>query len=113
MLASAASVKQVADLIGEIARASIEQRSGIEQVNDAITRMHGMTQQNAATAEQAGATANSLREQAAQLAQAISVFVVDASAASDAAPAQPERPAIEPPPVLSLAAVRDARTKAA
>jgi methyl-accepting chemotaxis protein len=99
------SVKQVADLIGEIARASVEQRSGIEQVNEAITRMHGMTQQNAATAEQAGATANSLREQAAELAQAISVFVVDDSGAPRISAREHERPQLKPR-VPALAAVR-------
>jgi methyl-accepting chemotaxis protein len=106
------SVKQVADLIGEIARASIEQRSGIEQVNDAITRMHGMTQQNAATAEQAGATANSLREQAAELAQAISVFVVDGAGAPHASASEQGRPQPKPR-APALAAVRYIPKKAA
>jgi methyl-accepting chemotaxis protein len=74
--------------------------------------MHGMTQQNAATAEQAGATANSLRQQAAELAQAISVFVVDdAEVRRTTAPAR-ERPHLTPrAPVLT--AVRYIPKKAA
>ena len=71
-----ASVKQVADLIGEIAAASHEQSAGIHQVNQAIGQMDQVTQQNAALVEEAASAAESLKEQAVALAQAVSVFKV-------------------------------------
>jgi methyl-accepting chemotaxis protein len=68
------SVKHVADIMSEITAASDEQHSGIEQVNHAIAQMDEATQQNAALVEQAAAAAQSMQDQAAALAQAISVF---------------------------------------
>jgi len=68
------SVKHVADIMNEITAASQEQSSGIEQVNQAISQMDEMTQQNAALVEQAAAAADSMQMQAAALAQAVSVF---------------------------------------
>ncbi len=62
-----ASVKRVTDIMGEIASASLEQSTGIEQVNQAITQMDDVTQQNAALVEQAAAAAESLEDQAEQL----------------------------------------------
>jgi len=74
------SVKRVTDIMGEIAAASQEQSSGIEQVNQAITQMDDVTQQNAALVEQAAAAAESLQDQAGKLAEAVSVFRLDAGA---------------------------------
>jgi len=71
------SVKHVADIMNEIASASFEQSEGIEQVNLAITQMDEATQQNAALVEEAAAAAQSLQEQAAKLAQVVSVFKLD------------------------------------
>jgi len=79
-----ASVKQVADLMAEIAAASHEQSQGIGQVNQSITEMDDTTQRNAALVEQAAAAAKSLQDQAAQLAQAVSVFKLDQGAAQAA-----------------------------
>jgi methyl-accepting chemotaxis protein len=67
-------VKRVADLIGEITSATLEQDSGIGQVNAAVAQLDQMTQQNAALVEQSAAAAESLKEQAAQLAQAVAIF---------------------------------------
>jgi methyl-accepting chemotaxis protein-2 (aspartate sensor receptor) len=69
-----ASVRRVTDIIGEIASASHEQTSGIEQINQAITQMDQVTQQNAALVEEAAAAASSLQEQAGHLVQAVGVF---------------------------------------
>ncbi|GGC68958.1 methyl-accepting chemotaxis protein [Undibacterium terreum] len=69
-----ASVRRVTDIISEITSASQEQSSGIEQVNQAITQMDEVTQQNAALVEQAAAAAGSLQEQAAELANVVSIF---------------------------------------
>jgi methyl-accepting chemotaxis protein len=68
------SVKRVTDIMAEISAASVEQSSGIEQVNQAITQMDDVTQQNAALVEEAAAAAESLEEQAQQLTSLISTF---------------------------------------
>ncbi|MCU4122392.1 hypothetical protein N8A90_25240, partial [Variovorax sp. N23] len=60
--------------MGEIASASQEQTSGIEQINQAITQMDQVTQQNAALVEEAAAAAASLQDQAGSLSQSVSVF---------------------------------------
>jgi len=67
-------VKRVADLIGEITAATLEQDSGIGQVNAAVAQLDQMTQQNAALVEQSAAAAESLKNQAARLAQAVAIF---------------------------------------
>ncbi|MGK5004317.1 methyl-accepting chemotaxis protein [Janthinobacterium sp. LB2P70] len=69
-----ASVQQVSTIMAEIAQASEEQRSGIEQVNQAIAQMDQVTQQNAALVEEAAAAADALQEQAQELNQVVSVF---------------------------------------
>ncbi|OYY81679.1 MAG: hypothetical protein B7Y33_01300, partial [Hydrogenophilales bacterium 16-62-9] len=76
------SVELVADIMGGIATASQEQSAGIEQVNQAVGQMDEITQQNAALVEQAAAAAESLREQAARLAEAVSVFRLDSMIAN-------------------------------
>ncbi|HJV70806.1 methyl-accepting chemotaxis protein, partial [Ideonella sp.] len=67
------SVQRVADIMSEISAASLEQTSGIEQINLAIGQMDQVTQQNAALVEEAAATAELLREQSGKLTQAVSV----------------------------------------
>ena len=74
------SVKRVTDIMSEIAAASQEQSAGIEQVNQAVTQMDDVTQQNAALVEEAAAAAESLQDQAAKLAEAVSVFKLDGKA---------------------------------
>nr|WP_315228247.1 methyl-accepting chemotaxis protein [uncultured Albidiferax sp.] len=68
------SVKRVSDIIGEITAASSEQSDGISEVNQAITQLDQMTQQNAALVEQSAAAAASLRDQAQKLVDAVEVF---------------------------------------
>jgi methyl-accepting chemotaxis protein len=68
------SVKGVTDLIAEIAAASQEQSSGIEQVNMAVTQMEQVVQQNASLVEQATAATESMKEQAGALLQTVSRF---------------------------------------
>ncbi|QNB06740.1 HAMP domain-containing protein [Herbaspirillum frisingense] len=69
-----ASVKRVTDVVSEISAASREQSEGIDQVKHAVTQMDGVTQQNAALVEEAAAAAQSLQQQAANLARIVSVF---------------------------------------
>jgi len=61
------SVKKVVDIVNEIAAASQEQSSGIEQVNRAVMQMDEATQQNAALVEEAAAAARAMQEQADRL----------------------------------------------
>ena len=68
------SVKRVTDIMAEISLASAEQSAGIEQVNAAIGRMDEATRQNATLVEQASAAAGALQDEAAGLAQVVSVF---------------------------------------
>ncbi|RZF23824.1 HAMP domain-containing protein [Paraburkholderia sp. UYCP14C] len=68
------SVHRVTSVVGDISVASEEQRSGIEQVNLAVTQMDEATQQNAALVEQASAAAQALAEQATSLRDAVAVF---------------------------------------
>ncbi|ADQ84794.1 methyl-accepting chemotaxis protein [Methylovorus sp. MP688] len=68
------SVKRVSNIVGEITAASIEQSSGIDQVNKAVTQMDEVTQQNAALVEEAAAAAESLMEQANNLVESIRQF---------------------------------------
>jgi methyl-accepting chemotaxis protein len=76
------AVKRVTDIMAEISAASIEQSSGIEQVNQAITQMDEVTQQNAALVEEAAAAAESMEEEAQNLTAATSVFKLDGLASS-------------------------------
>jgi len=68
------SIKHVSDIMNEISAASIEQSSGFEQVNLAVSQMDEVTQQNAALVEQASAAAQAMEEQTRSLAQVVSVF---------------------------------------
>jgi len=71
--------QKVADIIAEIAAASQEQASGIDQVNNAIAQMDNMTQDNAALVEEAAAASRSMQEQAHQLTNLMSYFRVDST----------------------------------
>jgi methyl-accepting chemotaxis protein len=110
------SIKQVADIMGEITAATQEQSNGIEEVNQAITQMDEMTQQNAALVEEAAAAAESMQEQAQKLAAAVSIFKLngDAEKALRKAPPQPVRQAsVAPPPAPRVAVEHTPRPAAA
>ena len=74
-------IQRVSDIIGEISAATAEQSKGIGSVNQAVTQLDGMTQQNAALVEQSAAAAESLRDQAGQLAVVIQAFRLSEQAA--------------------------------
>ena len=84
-----ASVQRVNAIIDEIALASVEQRDGIEQISMAVSQMDGVTQQNAALVEQAAAAADALQQQAASLADAVSIFKLHAAPDAPAAAGMP------------------------
>ncbi|WP_075792765.1 methyl-accepting chemotaxis protein [Massilia putida] len=71
------SIRKVSDIVAEITSATQEQTGGIEQVNQAIGQMDHVTQQNAALVEEAAAAAASMQDQAAKLAEVVSVFKLE------------------------------------
>ncbi len=86
------SIKEVADLVSDIAGASIEQSTGVEEVNKALTQMDEVTQQNSALVEENAATAKTLEHQAKNMDERVAFFRLDADAvhasgAEDAKPA--------------------------
>ena len=89
MLEIVDSVKRVTDIMGEITIATMEQTSGIEQVNQAIGMMDQVVQQNAALVEESASAAASLEQQASNLSQVVSIFTLDGAQTAPAAPRQP------------------------
>ncbi|MBR0993093.1 PAS domain S-box protein [Bradyrhizobium japonicum] len=83
------SVKRVTDIMAEISAASQEQRGGIEQVNNAVTQMDKVTQQNAALVEEAAAAAKSMEDQTGAMAEMVGQFML--SAEFERGQAAPER----------------------
>jgi len=75
------SVKRVTDIMDEISAASVEQSAGIDQVNQAITQMDEVTQQNASLVEESAAAATSLEEQAQALMESVGVFKLSVNTA--------------------------------
>ena len=71
-------VRRVTELVGTIANASLEQSSGIGQINTAVTQLDHMTQQNSALVEESTASAESLASQANRVAEAVGVFKLSA-----------------------------------
>ncbi|MGV7206662.1 methyl-accepting chemotaxis protein [Oxalobacteraceae bacterium A2-2] len=111
------SVQRVTDIMGEITMATQEQSTGIDQINMAVGQMDTVTQQNAALVEEAAAAAASLQEQAARLAQVVSVFRMEQGAAPP--PAAARRPSAPPAgakakaPAQSVTLAKPAPRKAA
>ena len=70
------SIGHVAEIMGQIANASMEQTAGIEQVNTSITEMNSVTQQNAAMVEEAAAGAQQLQDQAGNLERVVNTFKI-------------------------------------
>ncbi len=110
------SVRRVTDIMGEIASASQEQSAGIEQVNQSIIEMDSMTQQNAALVEQAAAAAQSLQDQASELARVVSIFKLaegeERKLALPVSTAVVAKPAAPRPPLKKVAAPAAAKPAA-
>ena len=105
-------------LFRSVAASSIEQTTGIEQVNSAIVQMDEVTQQNAALVEQAAASSDLLREQATQLRELVSSFKVDGGQAAVAPPVPRHKPQLplsagKPAAVPRVAIAKPAATKPA
>ncbi len=108
------SIRQVADIMGEITAATQEQSHGIEEVNQAIAQMDQMTQQNAALVEEAAAAAESMQGQAQMLADAVSIFKlggeIQVPAVVQAVVAAPAKALAARPALKAASAARVART---
>jgi methyl-accepting chemotaxis protein len=68
------AIQRVSEIVREISSASAEQHAGVAQVGSAVTQMDQTTQQNAALVEESASAAESLRQQAEQLVQAVALF---------------------------------------
>jgi methyl-accepting chemotaxis protein-1 (serine sensor receptor) len=97
------AVQRVTDIMGEIAAASEEQSSGIDQVARAVTQMDEVTQQNAALVEEAAAAASSLEDQAGKLRTAVAVFQVEDGGYKAPTSAAPKRSAAPVRPIAATA----------
>lgn len=71
------SIKQVTDIVGEISTASAEQNTRVSQVGQAVSAMDAATSHNASLVEETAAVAESLKDQAQQLMEALAVFKVN------------------------------------
>jgi methyl-accepting chemotaxis protein len=101
------SISRVTQIMTQISHASEEQSLGIAQVNDAITQMDQVTQQNAALVEEAAAAAESMQEQSAKLADVVSVFKLDAASLPQ------KKPALQRTPVRAAAPMKRPKAVAA
>jgi len=82
------SIKKTSDLVQEIAAASVEQSSGVAQINAAMGQLNQATQQNASASEELAATAEEMSSQAEQLQQLMAFFKLGTEALA-------ARPAVE------------------
>jgi methyl-accepting chemotaxis protein len=85
-----ASIKKVADIVSDIAAASAEQATGLEQVNKALTQMDEVTQQNSALVEENAATAKTLEHQAHAMDERVASFRIDNGAGVAVRPSRAE-----------------------
>ncbi|MYM31587.1 methyl-accepting chemotaxis protein [Duganella sp. CY15W] len=102
------SVQRVTDIMADISSAGDEQSAGIEQINQAVSEMDVVTQQNAALVEEAAAAAEAMQNQAANLERVVSIFRIDGQQPGAVRPAAPKpvpfKPAAKRPPLSSAPA---------
>jgi methyl-accepting chemotaxis protein len=75
------SIKKVADIVSEIASASVEQATGLDQINRALTQMDEVTQQNSALVEENAATAKTLENQSTAMQERVDYFQLEGAGA--------------------------------
>ncbi len=98
------AIKKVSDIVAEIAAASREQATGLDQVNTAVGSMDEMTQRNGALVEETSASAQALADQGRQLADLVAFFKFDGSSGGvGVSAAPPARPAVPPVPAAAAA----------
>ena len=98
------SVASLTEIVGQITVASDEQAVGIEQINQALVHMDGVTQQNTAMVEEATATSRAMNDRAERLSSRIGYFSSGRAAAkAPASPASPASPAAASTPRADVA----------
>jgi methyl-accepting chemotaxis protein len=101
------SIKKVAQIVADIAVASNEQATGIDQINTALTQMDEVTQQNSALVEENAATAKTLEQQSGAMSKSVGAFrLKDVESAGEVTPAVATKRApasATPAPAKSLA----------
>jgi aerotaxis receptor len=98
------SVQLVVEIMSGSAAASLEQSAGIAQINQAVSQMDEMTQQNAALVEESAAAAESLQDQAAKLAQLVDTFKLVRGGSSGSHAVKPAQGSRAGMPIPRLAA---------
>jgi methyl-accepting chemotaxis protein len=103
------AINKVAGIVADIASASLEQSTGIEQINRALTQMDEATQQNSALVEENAATAKTLEHQASLMAEEVNGFRLNGAdeaprQAPPAAKSVPARPQLKTAPAAAAAA---------
>jgi methyl-accepting chemotaxis protein len=106
------SIKTVAAIVSDIAAASAEQASGIDQVNAALTQMDEVTQQNSALVEENAGTAKMLQQQAAAMDEQVGFFRLAGETARPA-PAESARHALFSPRPVAAPRTRGAAGRVA
>jgi len=106
------AIRKVSDIVGEISAASVEQSTGVQQVGDAVSQMDQATQQNAALVEQSAAAAESLKNQAHQLVEAVAVFRLSQDGARGGVAVAPASAPVRPHQASATRAPSTARQSA-
>ena len=70
-------IEETSKIMSDISQTALEQESGVDQVNSAVSKMDNITQQNAALVEESTAASKSLLEQANHLEELMSFFKVE------------------------------------
>ena len=97
------SIKRVAGIVSDIAAASAEQATGLDQINKALTQMDEVTQQNSALVEENAATAKTLEEQAKAMDERVAFFRIDNFAHVEHSSRPVATPAPTPRPAAAVA----------
>ena len=100
-----ASIKNVADIVAEIASASVEQSHNLDEVNASVVQMDDMTQRNAAMVHEYARATQSMKDEVGRLTALISFFDTGKSvplpSPADQDPPIPERSGDEKPSVVA------------
>lgn len=81
MTSVVSEIQRVSELMAHISAAAREQHREIENIDHAVGRLDGMTQQNAALVEEAAAAAQALQQQACELTGTVQVFKLEPASA--------------------------------
>ncbi len=98
------AIRKTAEMVQEVASASVEQSAGVAQVTKAVGMLDGIMQRNASAAEELSSTAEQLSRQSAQLREQVAFFRVSADELAPPAPDRPAEPRSVPLPAARLSA---------